>query len=108
MQTEYDYSVVNPSAVVDKIKLRELAYMIKGQVDSTPTIYKPTLHLRKVNTNNNGYGNIQNVYGNNVQAWKALGASYMRPSAGEIAAKRRREKETKTALRELGRMVCGY
>jgi hypothetical protein len=75
--------------------------MIAGR--PAPTIRKPTLYIRKVNANNNG--NIQNVYGNNIADWKTLGVSYQRPNAGEIAARRRREKETKTALRELGRMV---
>jgi hypothetical protein len=105
MNTQYDYSVINP--VVDKSKLRELAYMIKGQVAPTTTIHKPTLYLRKINTNNNA--NIQNVYGNNVAAWRTQGASsFQRPSPGEIAVRRRHERETKTALRELGRMVRGY
>jgi hypothetical protein len=56
----YDYEVVQPP--VDKRKLVELAHMIAGK--SVPTIRKPTLYLRKVNTN------IQNIYGNNVAAWK--------------------------------------
>jgi hypothetical protein len=72
MQTEYDYSVVSPVAKVDKRKLRELAYMIAGR--PAPTIRKPTLYIRRVNANNNG--NIQNVYGNNIAAWKTLEASY--------------------------------
>jgi hypothetical protein len=103
MQTEYDYSVVRP--VVDKSKLRKLAYMIKGGV--APSIRRPTLYLRKFNTNNGN--NIKNVYGNNVAAWRTQGASsFQRPSPGEIAVRRRHERETKTALRELGRMVRGY
>ena len=107
MQTQYDYSVINP--VVDKSKLRELAYMIKGA--SAPTIHNhmPTLYLRKPNPNS--YGKIQNVYGNNVAAWRtqALAASsYQRPSPGDIAVRRRRDNERKTSLRELGRMVRGY
>ena len=104
MKTEYDYSVVRP--VVDKSKLRELAYMIRGEVPST--IRKPTLYLRKIGTNyDNGNSNIQNVYGNDVAAWKTLGASYNSPSAGAIAAKRRRERETTIKLRELGKLVRG-
>jgi hypothetical protein len=78
--------------------------MIAGR--PAPTIHKPTLYTRKVNANNNG--NIQNVYGNNIAAWKSLGASYQRLNAGETAARRRREKETKTAIRELGRMVTVF
>jgi len=104
MQTEYDYSVINP--VVDKSKLRELAYMVKGEI--APTIHKPTLYLRKTNANN-----IQNVYGNNVQAWRTQAASSLgRPSQGqgrgEITVRRRIENERKASLRELGRMVRGY
>jgi hypothetical protein len=103
MQTEYEYSVVRP--VVDKSKLRKLAYFIKGQ--TAPPIRRPTLYLRKINTNNNG--NIPNVYGNNVAAWRTQGASsFQRPSPGDIAVRRRHERETKSALRELGRMVRGY
>jgi hypothetical protein len=104
MQTEYDYSVVRPS--VDKSKLRELVYMIKGA--AAPPIRRPTLYLRKINTIPQK-SDIQNVYGNNVAAWKTLGASsYNRPSPGEIAVRRRHEKERKASLRELGRMVRGY
>jgi hypothetical protein len=89
MQSEYDYSVINP--VVDKSKLRELAYMIKGM--PAPTIYKPTLYVRKINSNNNGN---QNIYGNNVAAWRiqtlVASSSYERkPSLGEIVVRRRRE-----------------
>jgi len=107
MNTEYDYSVVRP--VLGKSKLREVAYMIKGR--PAPIIRKPTLYLRNVSANSNT-GNIQNVYGNNVAAWKAqaqtLGASSMsRPSPGQIAMRRRHERETKTALRELGKLVRG-
>jgi hypothetical protein len=105
MQTEYDYSVVRPT--VDKSKLRELASIIPGR--PVPTIRRPTLYLRKVNTN--GYRNTQNVYGNNVAAWRTQtqgASSFQRPSPGEIAVRRRHEKERKASLRELGRMVRGY
>jgi hypothetical protein len=104
MQTQYDYSVIRP--VVDKSKLRELAYMIKRA--SAPPIRKPTLYLGKISANNVNR-NMQNVYGNNVAAWRTQRASsFQRPSLGDIAVRNRRDRETKTALRELGKMVRGY
>jgi hypothetical protein len=63
--------------------------MIAGR--PAPTIHKPTLYIRKVNANNNG--NIQNVYGNNIAAWKTLGASYQRPNGRDCSAKAARERD---------------
>jgi hypothetical protein len=44
----------------------------------------------------------------NISAWKTLGASYKRPSPGDIAVRNRRKTQTKTAVRELGKMVRGF
>lgn len=115
MHTEYDYSVINP--VVDKQKLVELAYMIAGKPLPTKgaasLTRKPVLRLRRLGYNCRNSNSNKNIYGNDTDSWRrALSASSSGLSSiqspGQIAVRNRHEKETKTALRELGRMVRGY
>jgi hypothetical protein len=62
----------------------------------------------------------RNIYGNNVENWPGRGGgrtlsasssismSMSRPSYGDIVVRNRKEAQTKSALRELGRMVRGF
>jgi hypothetical protein len=109
------YEVIYPK--VDKNKPMELAHMVAGgpvPKGASSITKKPVLRLRRLGgggMNANANRNVNgNVYGNNTNNWRTLSASssMSRPSLGDIAVRNRREKETKTALRELGRMVRGY
>jgi hypothetical protein len=109
------YEVIYPK--VDKNKLKELAHMVAGRPvpkGASSITKKPVLRLGRLggggmnaNANRNVYGN---VYGNNTGSWRNLSASgtMIRPGLGDIAVRNRHERETKTALRELGRMVRGF
>jgi hypothetical protein len=103
------YEVIYPK--VDKSKLIDLAHMVAGRPvpkGASSNTRKPVLRLRHLNGMNANAN--RNVYGNDTSNWRTLSASssMSRPSPGNIAVRNRREKETKTALRELGRMVRGY